>query len=176
VSQDFDYQPTLIGGLLRVQPLRETDFPELYAVAADPAIWEQHPARDRHERQVFEPYLRSLLSSREALVAIDRATGAVIGMSRFHGYSPARSEVEIGWTFLARSHWGGTYNGELKRLMLGHAFRTVTTVIFLVSPENVRSRRAVEKLGAIRSGWRPDGSGLTSIEYRITESASRESR
>jgi len=82
--------------------------------------------------------------------------GEVIGTSRYHGYDPARGEVEIGWTFIGRAYWGGAYNGELKRLMLEHAFRFVETVIFVVAPENIRSQRAVEKLGAARAGTRFD--------------------
>jgi RimJ/RimL family protein N-acetyltransferase len=116
---------------------------------------------------VFRPYFDALLASGEALVAIDRATGAVVGMSRFHGYDPKRSEVEIGWTFLARSHWGGTYNRELKDLMLRHAFRFVRSVVFLVSPDNMRSRRAVEKIGGVLVGTRPDADGRPSVAYRI---------
>jgi RimJ/RimL family protein N-acetyltransferase len=126
--------------------------------------------RDRHREEVFRPYFDTLLSSREALVAVDRATGQIVGMSRFHGYDPQRSEVEIGWTFLARSHWGGTYNRELKNLMLSHAFRFVQSVVFLVSPENVRSQRAVEKIGGVRFGSRPDATGRESIAYRIESS------
>jgi len=92
----------------------------------------------------------------------------------FHGYDPERSEVEIGWTFLARSHWGGTYNRELKALMLGHAFRFVRTVVFLVHPCNVRSQRAVEKLGAVRIGERLDASGKRSLAYSIARPVGRD--
>ena len=42
---------------------------------------------------------------------IDVATQEIIGSSRYHGYDAGRSEVEIGWTFLARKYWGGRYNG-----------------------------------------------------------------
>ncbi len=94
----------------------------------------------------------------------------MVGSSRFHGYDPVRREVEIGWTFLARSHWGGAYNGEMKRLMLDHAFRFVDTVLFLVGPENHRSRRAVEKIGGVLSGTRFER-GHEAVEYRITRAA-----
>ncbi len=99
---------------------------------------------------------------------IDKSTGAIIGSSRYHAYDPDQSEVEIGWTFLARSHWGGVYNGEVKRLMLDHAFRFVDNVVFLVGPDNVRSQRAVEKIRGVRDGWRKDASGFESYLYRIT--------
>ena len=100
-----------------------------------------------------------------------RSVCGVIGSSRFHGYNGEKSEIEIGWTFLARSHWGGVYNAEMKQLMLRRAFRFVNSVIFLVGPENLRSQRAVEKIGSVRVGERPDGGGRNSFIYQITASA-----
>src|SRR5262249_49067885 len=109
--------------------------------------------------------------SRGALIAIDSKDDLVIGSSRFHGYNEEKSEIEIGWTFLARSHWGGIYNGEMKQLMLRHAFKFVNKVVFLVGPQNTRSQRAVEKIGGVRVGSRRDGSGRDSFLYEITASA-----
>ena len=103
--------------------------------------------------------------------AIDAGEGRIIGSSRFHGYDSGASAVEIGWTFLARSHWGGAYNREIKQLMLDHAFRSVDTVRFLVGPDNIRSQRAVEKIGGVRAGFRPDASGRESLLYEIAASA-----
>src|SRR5262245_37862997 len=126
----FDLQPRLKGELLELRPLSAEDFHDLYAVANDPLIWEQHPNKDRYQEEVFKAFFRDALESRGALLAIDRATGRAIGSSRYHGYDEGKSEIEIGWTFLARSHWGGTYNREMKQLMLRHAFRFVNSVIF----------------------------------------------
>jgi len=131
----FDFQPTLKGATVILRPLRPDDADELLAVASDPLIWEQHPVRDRYKPQVFSVFFQESLASRSALTTIDCKDGRVIGSWRFHGYSPQASEVEIGWTFLARSHWGGTYNREMKQLMLRHAFRFVKRVIFLISPD-----------------------------------------
>jgi RimJ/RimL family protein N-acetyltransferase len=107
-----------------------------YAAAADPLIWEQHPDTNRYQEPRFLVFFHEALASGGALIAIDAARHQVIGSSRFHGYNEERSEVEIGWTFLARSCWGGLHNGEMKRLMLQHAFRFVSSVIFLVGPQN----------------------------------------
>jgi RimJ/RimL family protein N-acetyltransferase len=164
----FDDQPTLKGELLELRPLRAEDFAGLYAVASDPRIWEQHPARNRHEKEPFRIFFGESLASGGALIAVDVADGRIIGSSRFHGYDAERSEVEIGWTFLARSHWGGRYNGEMKRLMLRHAFQFVDRVVLLVGQENLRSQRAVEKIGGRRAGFRPDASGRESLVYLIT--------
>ena len=164
----FDPQPTLGGELVDLRPLRADDWEALYAVASDPLIWEQHPSSDRHREPVFREFFRGALESGGALIVLDAGTSRVIGSSRYHGHDPVRREVEIGWTFLARSRWGGRHNGELKRLMLGHAFRFVERVIFLVGPNNLRSQRAVEKLGAARAGSRRDGSGRESFVYALT--------
>jgi RimJ/RimL family protein N-acetyltransferase len=172
----FDPQPHLIGDTLELRPLRETDFADLYAVASDPLIWEQHPVPGRYRKEFFRKFFTEHLASGGALVAIDRRDGRIVGTSRFHGYDARRSEVEIGWTFLARSHWGGAFNGEMKGLMLEHAFRFVTTVIFLIHPENVRSQRAIEKIGAVRAGTRLDGGGRESLVYEIRSPATAPSR
>jgi squalene synthase HpnC len=164
----FDLQPILQGELLRLRPLRPEDFNDLYAVASDPLIWEQHPARDRYKEEIFRKLFRESLESGGALVAIDAQTGKIIGSSRFHGYDEEKSEIEIGWTFLARSHWGGVYNKEMKMLMLSHAFQFVRNVIFVVGPQNLRSQRAVEKIGGVRVGSRPDQYGRESFVYRIS--------
>lgn len=167
----FDFQPVLEGSLLTLRPLRAEDFGDLYAVASDSLIWEQHPVRDRYKEDVFRAFFSESLQSGGALIAIDRKDGKVIGSSRFHGYKEDSSEIEVGWTFLARSHWGGVYNGEMKQLMLRHAFQFVNSVIFLVGVENFRSQRAVEKLGATRVGVRADAGGRKSFLYQISGSA-----
>ncbi len=164
----FDLQPILEGKLLRLRPLQPEDWDDLYAVASDPLIWEQHPINDRYKEEVFRGFFRDALASGGALIAIDSKDGQVIGSSRFHGYDEEISEIEIGWTFLSRSHWGGLHNQEMKQLMLGHAFRFVKSVVFLIGPENLRSQRAVEKIGAVRVGSRLDGSGQKSLVYQIT--------
>jgi RimJ/RimL family protein N-acetyltransferase len=166
----FDLQPCLKGDLVELRPLCAADFRDLYAVAADPLIWEQHPSKDRYQEEVFKCFFREALESRGALIAIDGKDGRAIGSSRFHGYDEEKSEVEIGWTFLARSHWGGTYNREMKQLMLRHAFRFVSSVIFLIGPHNFRSQRAVEKIGGVRAGSRLDENGRESLVFRIEAS------
>ena len=127
--------------------------------------------RNRHEPTVFREFFHESLASGGALLAVDARTGEVIGSSRFHGYDEAKSEIEIGWTFLARSHWGGRYNGEMKQLMLRHAFRFVRNVVLFVSPTNLRSQRAVEKIGGVHAGSEPDAEGQDRDVYRIEATA-----
>jgi RimJ/RimL family protein N-acetyltransferase len=174
-TEHFEWQPHLVGDLLEVRPLRAEDWDGLFAVAADPLIWEQHPARDRHQEGVFQEFFREALASGGALVVIDRKTREIIGSSRYSGFEPARGEIEIGWTFLARSHWGGTYNGELKRLMLDHAFMFVEHVVFLIAPTNLRSQKAVAKIGGVmterRTKTSPTGELVEQVVYQVKKPA-----
>jgi len=164
----FDRQPVLRGELLELRPLRADDFSELHRAASDPLIWEQHPEPDRWTEPVFRAYFDDGLASGGALVAIDRSNGKIVGSSRFHGFDADAGVVEIGWSFLARTYWGGRYNGEMKRLMLTHAFRWVDRVIFLIGPDNLRSQRAVEKIGAVRAGTTTDAKGHERVVYELT--------
>lgn len=155
-----DFQPYLEGELVILRPLQPEDWDELYAVASDPLIWEQHPARDRWQQDVFRKFFDDALHEATtgkggAFAVIDKATGRIIGSTRFHGYDPHHPDgpqVEIGWTFLARSHWGGRHNRDMKRLMLDHAFKFVERAIFLVGVNNIRSQKAMERIGGVRCG------------------------
>lgn len=148
----FDLRPILQGELIQLRPLAPEDWDDLFAVASDPLIWEQHPESDRYRRDTFKVFFEEALQSGGAFVVIDKKSRQIIGSTRFHGYDPGKSEIEIGWTFLARKYWGGRYNREMKQLMLDHAFRFVDSVIFYVGERNIRSQKATEKIGAIRNG------------------------
>jgi len=148
----FDLQPHLTGELLELRPLAPNDWDDLFAAASDPLIWEQHPEPDRYKKNVFRVFFQGALESGGAFVIIDRKTQQIIGSTRFYGYDPEKSEIEIGWTFLARKYWGGRYNAEMKRLLLNHAFKFVENVVFFIGENNVRSQKAIEKVGAIRVG------------------------
>lgn len=157
----FDLQPTLTGHLLELRPVKPNDFDALFAAASDPLIWEQHPENDRFTKPVFQRYFDGALESRGAFAIIERKSGRIIGSSRYYGFDPVAREVEIGWTFLERAFWGGVYNAELKQLMLDHAFKFVDRVLFIVGENNLRSQRAVEKIGGkfLRKTERPHRSG-----------------
>lgn len=167
----FDLQPKLTGELLELRPLRRSDFDAVFAAASDPLIWEQHPESDRWKQDVFQRYFDGAMESGGAFAILDRATGRIIGSSRYCALNPQDSEVEIGWTFLERAYWGGRYNGELKRLMLQHAFNFVRRVVFVVGKGNLRSQRALEKIGARvlreEEARFPDGRPRTNILFVV---------
>ena len=147
----FAFQPQITGQYLSVRPLGRTDYEPLYAAAADPLIWAQHPEPLRWQRPVFDRLFARLLSSGGALVAIDTTSHAVIGSSSFYDYRPDSADIVIGYTFLARPYWGGRCNAELKLMMLEHAFQYIETVWFHVGKGNLRSQRAMSKVGATLS-------------------------
>ncbi|WP_313953761.1 GNAT family N-acetyltransferase [Accumulibacter sp.] len=146
-THDLDLQPTLIGETILLRPLLADDFEPLYAAASDPMIWEQHPEPLRYQRAVFAGFFASALASGGALVVIDKPSDTVIGSSRYYDWNPDAQEVTIGYTFLARSHWGGATNREMKQLMLDHAFLRAKAVWFHIGSSNWRSRKAMENIG-----------------------------
>jgi len=148
----FDLQPNLKGELIELRPLMSNDWDDLFAVASDPLIWEQHPESDRYKEDVFKIFFREAMECGGAFVIIDRKSQQIIGSTRFYGYDSEKSEIEIGWTFLARKYWGGRYNREMKQLMLAHAFKFVEKVVLLVGENNVRSQKATEKIGGTKDG------------------------
>lgn len=159
-------QPTLEGPGLRLRPLRVEDWGALFAVASDPLIWQQHPAHDRWQESVFRAFFDDALANGGALAVIDKASGAVIGSSRYQGLEDAGGgSVEIGWTFLARSHWGGAANRELKRLMIAHALASIAECRFAVGETNWRSRGAMAKIGG-RLTPREDMRGMAGKQSR----------
>ena len=170
--RQFELQPTLLGTLIELRPLRPDDYDALYSAAKDPLIWEQHPERDRYTHAVFKRYFDGGIESGGAFAVIERKTGRMIGSSRYCDLRPDDSQVEIGWTFLEREYWGGEYNGELKRLMLDHAFRFVDRVVFVVGENNARSQRALAKIGATlferSEATAPDGTVRKNVIFAIT--------
>jgi RimJ/RimL family protein N-acetyltransferase len=167
-TMSFDLQPTLTGELIELRPLAREDWDDLFSVASDPLIWEQHPESDRYKEDVFKAFFREAMESGGAFVIMDTKSQRIIGSTRFHGYAPEKSEIEIGWTFLARNYWGGRYNRELKQLMLAHAFKFVENVVFYGGQRNLRSQKATEKIGGMRNGMvqKADHSGRLSLSVR----------
>ena len=140
-------QPSLRGPTLGLRPLLPDDFEALYQAAADPLVWAQHPSKLRYQRPVFQEWFEEALASGGALVIVGGETNEIIGSSRYYDWDADKKEIAIGFTFLARAYWGGATNAELKRLMLEHAFQWAGTVWFHIAPQNIRSRKAMEKIG-----------------------------
>jgi len=177
---EFDLQPTLTGNLIELRPLVQEDFDAVFAAASDPLIWEQHPENDRYKKEVFQRFFDGAIDSKGAFAIIERKSGRIIGSSRFCNLNPVEREVEVGWTFLERAFWGGQYNRELKSLMLDHAFRFVARVLFVVGEKNVRSQRALQKIGArfLKKAQlpAPDGTMTPNLIFVIAHQVSLDDR
>lgn len=150
MSDKFDLQPVLEGPRVIVRPIQKDDWEGMYAAAANPKVWALHPVTNRYTEPVFRAFFNDALASGSAFAFVDRASGKIIGSSRYNGLDEALSEVEIGWTFLDYDYWGGSYNAEIKKLMLDHAFKFVDTVVFWVGDTNIVSMRAMEKIGGVK--------------------------
>lgn len=144
---DFELQPTLENEWVKMRPLRSDDFEALYEVASDPLIWEQHPSRDRYKREVFQNFFNGAMESGGAFAVYDAVSNELIGSSRFYDFNKENSSIFIGYTFIARRCWGGKYNSSMKYLMMKHAFQFVDKVIFHIGVNNIRSRKAMERIG-----------------------------
>jgi RimJ/RimL family protein N-acetyltransferase len=171
---EIDLQPLLIGNTIKLRPLKADDFEGLYLSASDPMIWELHPDSERYKRDVFKQrYFESALDCGGALVIEEKETGSIIGSTRYYEWNPVSREISIGYTFIERQHWGVGTNQEMKDLMLNHIYQWVTVVWFHVGKINIRSRRAVEKLGATLSHEKErelEGKPFTQLYYKLEAS------
>lgn len=147
----MNLQPLLENELVQLRPLEAEDFAALYLVARDPLIWEQHPNADRYKIGVFTLFFKASLESGGALVAVEQTGNKIIGGSRFNTIDGHDNAIEIGWSFLSRDYWGGKYNQAMKKLMIDHAFESMETVLFFIGKANIRSQKAVEKIGGIQA-------------------------
>jgi N-acetyltransferase len=168
----FDFQPTLTGNLIEMRPYVDENFEALYAVASDPLIWEVHPVPERAQRPYFQHNIDDALGDKGGLVAIERSSGEIVGFSRYSQVYVGPDDMEIGWTFLSRHLWGGQHNRDMKQVMVRHALASFPRVIFRVGADNVRSRRAMTKIGGALIPWDETitalGRDMRFIAYEIT--------
>ncbi|UPK68153.1 GNAT family N-acetyltransferase [Chitinophaga filiformis] len=148
----IDIQPVLENEHAILYPLREEDFEDVYAVAADPEIWEQHPNRERWQHDVFRTFFDGAIRSRGAFKIVDKATGKVAGSTRFYDYNEEESSICIGYTFYATAYWGKGFNHSVKRMMLDYIFQFVSQVYFHIGVNNIRSQVSIGRLGAEKVG------------------------
>jgi RimJ/RimL family protein N-acetyltransferase len=146
----INLQPTLENELLRLRPLMESDYEELYQCASDPLIWELHPNKNRYKREVFEVYFQEAIEGKMAFAVIDLKTNKIIGSTRFYDFKPEQKSIAIGYTFLTRNYWGGLYNKSMKGLLTDFAFQYFDEIILHIGANNFRSQKATEKLGAVK--------------------------
>jgi RimJ/RimL family protein N-acetyltransferase len=170
----------LTGERVELVPLETAHVAALFEAGRSPEIWEYMPMRvatgDDMARLVREA-LEAQAQGRELpFVVRDRAAaGRVVGSTRFLEITPAHRGIEIGWTWLSPDVWKTPINTECKYLLLGHCFETLAMIRVQLKTDlrNVRSQRAIERLGALREGVlrhhriMPDGYLRDSVYYSI---------
>ena len=143
----INIQPHLENDLIRLEPLKSSDFEEVYAAASDPKIWEQHPNKNRWKRDVFMNFFEGAIQSKGAFKVIDKQSNLVVGSTRFYDYDEKDASILIGYTFYSTNCWGKGYNPSVKKMMFDYIFQFVDKVYLHVGAENKRSQVAVERLG-----------------------------
>jgi RimJ/RimL family protein N-acetyltransferase len=167
LDSNFNLQPELLeNNQIKMIPLKEADFEILFAVASDPEIWEQHPSKNRYQKEVFLLYFDGAVESKSAFLVYDRATNELIGSTRYYDYDLENSKIAIGFTFLAKKYWGGNHNKAMKQLLIDYAFQQVDTIVFHIGETNIRSQKAVSKIGAAKVGAM-DLNNTPHFEYHI---------
>jgi len=148
----INIQPTLENEKVILYPLQENDFNDLFAVAADPKIWEQHPNKNRYKIEVFKVFFDGALQSKGAYKIVDKKSGDVIGSTRFYDYNQEDNTILIGYTFFGLTYWGNGFNHTVKTLMLNYIFQFVSKVYFHIGANNVKSQISLGRLGTTKIG------------------------
>ncbi len=149
----LDIQPIhLKNNIVQLVPLQESDFDRLYEVASDPLVWEQHPNPNRYKKEDFKKYFEGAIFSKGALLVLDSKTNQVVGCSRFYDFNADAYSIKIGYTFIGRKFWGQNMNKNMKSLMINYAFEKLENVLFDIGANNIRSQKAISKIGATKIG------------------------
>lgn len=167
----FNLQPDFLEDeITKLIPLQESHFEELYKIASDPLIWEQHPMKDRYKKEVFQSFFEAAINSKGSFLILDKQTSEIMGTTRYYDYNAEKSSIGIGYTFIARKFWGGPYNNSTKKLLIDYAFQHVDSILFHIGTENFRSQKAVLKLGAKKINtlvFTHNGVSLPHFEYEL---------
>lgn len=172
----------LEGDIVRLEPLRLDHAEALSAVGLDPSLWALTTIRV-HTPAAMLAYVEDALTEQRAgaslpFATVERATGRVIGSTRFGNITPAHRRVEIGWTWIAPAWQRTAVNTEAKLLMMSHAFDTLgcRRVELKTSALNLRSRNAMLRIGATEEGTlrqhmiNSDGSNRDSVYFSVLDS------
>ena len=129
--------------------LNKNDFNVLYNIGKIKKIWEQHPENDRWKKEKFNIFFNKGIENKFGFYGIyNKSNSTLIGSTRYYSYSKKKKSIKIGFTFLTPGYWGSDTNLQIKTLMLGYAFNYVDNIYFDIGKNNIRSRKAIEKIGA----------------------------
>jgi len=171
---------SLEGNYVRLVPLSKIHRTELIEAISDGELWKLFVTLVPQVEDI-DDFIENAISAHKngdglAFATIDKASGRVIGSTRFMKASLANKRVEIGFTFIAKSFQKTRVNTEAKLLMLTHAFDAMrlNRVEFITDYLNHTSRSAILRLGAKEEGIlrnhmiMPDGRVRDSVLFSIT--------
>ncbi len=148
---NFELQPNYLKNeIVTLMPLLESHFDDLYEVASNPLVWEQHPNPNRYQKEIFRTYFQGAIQSKGAFLVVDSQNNYTIGCSRFYDLNVENKSIKIGYTFIGIDFWGKEFNKNLKKLMIDYVFQNLDSVIFDIGANNIRSQKAIAKIGAIK--------------------------
>jgi len=149
---------TLTSADVRLEPLTLAHVPALARVGLDPALWGWIP-NPITDADAMQAYVTTAIDEQRRGVAlpfaiVETAGGSVIGSTRFAAIDVPNRRLEIGWTWLARSHQRTRANTAAKRLLLGHAFEALAAnrVELKTDALNETSRNAIGRIGGVQEG------------------------
>ena len=173
-------RPAILEGHgIRLEPLEQAHLAGIEAAAADGRLWELFFT------SVPEPgqggaYIRTALEGQEQGHMVpwavrDKATGEIVGSTRYHDIVPVADRVEIGYTFYAQSRQRSHVNTACKLLLMTHAFEALGCRVVGLRTDhlNFRSQKAIEALGAKKDGVirhhapRRDGTIRDTVMYSV---------
>ncbi|AZB26148.1 N-acetyltransferase [Chryseobacterium bernardetii] len=159
MTEKWILHPTILEGThVELIPLEKEHFEELYAAAADKDLWTLIPT-DGSDKAIFYKNYKLALSERDngnqyPFVIRHKETQKLIGSTRFFEIYPSDKKLEIGWTWITKEFWGSVVNLECKLLLLTYCFEVLKTnrVQLKTKDDNLRSRKAIEKIGGVFEG------------------------
>ena len=174
---------TLAGEIVRLEPLQLNHAADLFTASQDPGIWTYMPANPSGSLAQMQEWIASTLQLQEEkkilpFATMLLATGRAVGSTRLRSSELRDRGLEIGWTWLGQEVRRTGVNTECKYLLLRHAFETLGAIRVQLKTHhnNLRSQRAIERLGAVKEGvlrnhmMMPDSSYRHSVFYSIIES------
>jgi RimJ/RimL family protein N-acetyltransferase len=158
MTVDWRRVPVLEGRHVRLEPLTQSHHAALTEIGLDPDLWELIPYRVTTPPEMTA-YIERAVTDQAAGVSlpfatIDRASGKIVGSTRYMNVEPAHRRVEIGATWIARPWQRTAINTEAKYMMLRYAFETLGCIRVELKTDalNRRSRNAIQRIGAMEEG------------------------
>ena len=147
---NFDW--CLKNEFVTLVPLQRKHFNNLFAVASDPLIWEQHPNPNRFQLTDFTNFFEGAIDSDHAFLITENDSNEIMGCTRFYDFDAVSNSVFIGYTFIARKFWGRGFNLQIKKVMMDYAFKKVDKILFHIGSLNIRSQKSIVTIQAVKIG------------------------